>query len=524
MKKPVFVILIIIALSLSNGISAQENTKSSAAAAKVLFIDHGVPNGNDTLEVTNGLEISIIHPISDWANLAVPFKISVADIAGNVNKRTLIGLDAAVQFPFFRSVKRFNPYLFGGAGFVVENFDESNIQFPLGIGANIFLGGHSFINFQAEYRKATIEDRDNLQFGLGYLFHIVKKPSEKKPDDRDGDGVSDEMDKCPDEKGSLTAAGCPDRDGDGIADSNDNCPDEPGKVSASGCPDADEDGIADRFDSCPDVPGVPALKGCPDMDADGDGVPDDRDECPAEAGLRSTDGCPDTDGDGVADKYDLCPGETGKKYTSGCPDRDQDGIADKFDDCPDLAGPPERRGCPNIDSDKDGVPDASDECPNIAAPGSPSGCPDSDGDGVHDGVDKCPTAFGPTTNQGCPELNKEVKEILALATSNVQFETGKAELLPFSYPVLVQLVEIMNKYKDYHLKIAGHTDNVGDENKNLKLSQDRAKACFDYFVSKGISPERMIHEGFGESRPVAPNTTVEGRAINRRVEFDLYLK
>ncbi len=69
------------------------------------------------------------------------------------------------------------------------------------------------------------------------------------------------------------------------------------------------------------------------------------------------------------------------------------------------------------------------------------------------------------------------------------------------------------------IEIAGHTDSVGSEMYNLRLSEARANAVRDYLIQHGISPDRLIAKGYGESRPIAPNTTREGRAKNRRVEF-----
>ena len=78
---------------------------------------------------------------------------------------------------------------------------------------------------------------------------------------------------------AVDADGCPlDRDGDGVPDYKDDCPDTPGLASLNGCPDKDGDGIADHLDECPDVPGLKKFNGCPDTD--GDGVPDPKDECP----------------------------------------------------------------------------------------------------------------------------------------------------------------------------------------------------------------------------------------------------
>jgi outer membrane protein OmpA-like peptidoglycan-associated protein len=114
------------------------------------------------------------------------------------------------------------------------------------------------------------------------------------PLDRDGDGVPDYKDDCPDEAGEARFNGCPDRDGDGIPDKDDECPDEAGLAKFNGCPDTDEDGVPDHKDKCPDTPkGCPVdADGCP-LDSDGDGVIDCEDKCPTEKGPASNNGCPD---------------------------------------------------------------------------------------------------------------------------------------------------------------------------------------------------------------------------------------
>lgn len=145
---------------------------------------------------------------------------------------------------------------------------------------------------------------------------------------------------------------------------------------------------------------------------------------------------------------------------------------------------------------------------------------DSDGDGVVDSQDKCPTVAGSPTNNGCPvEVTKEVKETMTTAMQNVQFETGKSALKNTSFSVLDQLASIMQQHPEYRLKIEGHTDNVGAEASNQRLSQARATTCLNYLVSKGISASRITATGFGSTRPVADNATKEGRDRNRRVEF-----
>ncbi|XWX03110.1 thrombospondin type 3 repeat-containing protein [Aggregatilineales bacterium SYSU G02658] len=136
--------------------------------------------------------------------------------------------------------------------------------------------------------------------------------------DRDGDGVPDHLDMCPNAPGPASNQGCPlptataipilDSDGDGIPDTIDQCPSQPGPASNQGCPlpaDRDGDGIIDTQDLCPDVPGLPQFQGCPPptntppppttapSDRDGDGIPDDQDACPDQWGTPLTMGCPE---------------------------------------------------------------------------------------------------------------------------------------------------------------------------------------------------------------------------------------
>lgn len=309
--------------------------------------------------------------------------------------------------------------------------------------------------------------------------------------------------------------GCNDKDGDGVVDKKDVCPDIPGKVELAGCPDRDGDGIADKDDQCPDVFGLKEFQGCPDTD--GDGIPDKGDACPTQIGKSNLNGCPDRDGDGIADKDDQCPDVPGSKELIGCPDKDGDGIADKDDKCPDVAGLKELNGCP--DRDGDGIADIDDSCPDIKGLSKFAGCPDTDGDGIADNLDKCPTVFGIASNKGCPEVKAETQKIFDQALKGIQFETNKDVIKPVSYPILEQVVKVMKDNPAYLLEINGHTDNVGDDVKNLDLSQRRAIAVKNYLVKKGIEAARLTPKGFGETQPVADNKTANGRAKNRRVEF-----
>ena len=262
-------------------------------------------------------------------------------------------------------------------------------------------------------------------------------------------------------------------------------------------------------------------------DEDGDGVSDKKDKCPGTPKGVAVDatGCPlDRDGDGVADYQDKCPDVKGVAALQGCPDRDGDGIADADDACPDTPGIAALHGCP--DADGDGVADSADKCPNTPAGVAvdATGCPlDKDGDGVPDYQDKCPDRAGPASNKGCPEIKAETKKRLKEATKYIQFEFNKAVLKPSSFPTLQDLAKVIVEYPDYTLGISGHTDSKGNDAYNLRLSDDRAAAARTYMLSKAVPADRIVSHGYGETKPIADNATAAGQALNRRVEFDLYL-
>ncbi len=107
------------------------------------------------------------------------------------------------------------------------------------------------------------------------------------------------------------------------------------------------------------------------------------------------------------------------------------------------------------------------------------------------------------------------------AMKNIRFETNSFKLEPVSLIELNKLLQLMNDNIQIQILISGHTDNIGNDADNLKLSSNRAKAVVDYLVSKGIDAKRLTSKGFGASKPVAENTTEEGRAQNRRTEFTI---
>ena len=148
---------------------------------------------------------------------------------------------------------------------------------------------------------------------------------------------------------------------------------------------------------------------------------------------------------------------------------------------------------------------------------------DDDGDGVNNCNDKCPNsqpgqAIGP---DGCPVP-------ISIDLKGVNFDFDKATLRPDAVAILSEAAEILKRYPDLRVEVAGHTDSKGTDAYNQKLSERRAKAVYDYLTGQGVDAARLTGPtGYGEARPIAPNTNAdgsdnpEGRAKNRRTELNV---
>ena len=312
-----------------------------------------------------------------------------------------------------------------------------------------------------------------------------------------------------------------DKDRDGVPNKKDECRNEPGLPQLNGCPDRDNDSVIDKNDSCPDIAGLKALNGCPDKD--NDSITDSKDECPDIAGIKAFNGCPDTDKDGIKDSEDACPKVFGPKVNQGCPDTDKDGVLDYLDNCPTILGPKENQGCPWPDSDLDGLLDKDDKCPNISGPKANMGCPyiDTDLDGILDKDDDCPSVSGVIENKGCPKIEAAAQEILKTAFNDLEFVAGSAVIKEASNSSLNDLASLLLKKTEWKIQIAGHTDNVGNDQANMIISKKRAEAVKTFLTNKGIKDDRVKILFFGKTKPIASNDTEDGRQKNRRVEMKI---
>ncbi|HNO69268.1 MAG TPA: OmpA family protein, partial [Pseudomonadota bacterium] len=340
--------------------------------------------------------------------------------------------------------------------------------YPLeGLGAiKLYLAKKSFLVAGAGGGLIGLSDSGKMTGGplwrafIGFIF-------EPNIGDRDGDGIKDDVDKCPDDP----------EDFDDFED-EDGCPD----------PDNDRDGILDVDDKCPNEPetknGFEDEDGCPDsvvLDRDGDGIPDNLDKCPDDPedkdGFEDEDGCPDPDNDkdGILDKDDLCPNDP----------EDKDGFEDLD-------------GCPDPDNDKDGILDKDDQCPN--EPETFNGYQDEDG---------CP-------DKGRVIVRKGKLEIL----DKIYFETDKDIIKPISYPILDAIAATLKGNPQIlEIEVQGHADERGDDAHNLDLTDRRAKAVRVYLIDKGIDGNRLQAHGYGETKPVCMEHNEDCWSRNRRVEF-----
>jgi outer membrane protein OmpA-like peptidoglycan-associated protein len=258
--------------------------------------------------------------------------------------------------------------------------------------------------------------------------------------------------------------------------------------------DSDRDGIPNKNDGDPyrpeDIDGFKDHDGIPDPDNDQDGILDISDKAPNNPedvdGFEDKDGAPDpdNDGDGIPDKDDKCPGTDDSKAKGTDTKEDMDGFEDTD-------------GCPDPDNDADGILDNEDKCPDL--PETFNGFEDED---------------------GCPdEKPVGVEKGQALLLEGVTFPSGSSVLTHESMISLDKAVKILQDNPDIVVEIRGYTDNTGSYMGNVRISKARADAVRDYLVSQGVRFSRVMTKGFGPEDPIAPNSTKEGRAKNRRIEF-----
>ncbi len=278
-------------------------------------------------------------------------------------------------------------------------------------------------------------------------------------------------------------------------------------------PDTDNDGLIDGLE-------INQYTTDPlSADSDGDGISDNDEIRKYSTNPNST----DTDGDDVSDGDEI-----NKYHTDALRiDSDFDGLADNIEITEIKTNPT------NPDTDNDELKDGDEVNKYKTSPIKN----DTDGDGLLDGEEifkyntnptKADTDGGTTNDKeevirGTNPLNPEDDIILDISApivlEGVTFASGSAELTPEREKMLLRVLNTLNAYPDIKVEIRGYTDNVGKASSNKRLSQRRANAVRYWILNKGISPERVVANGYGEENPIADNSTKEGRRLNRRIEF-----
>ena len=499
----------------------------TAALGAAVFL----PTGSPELYTGDGgvrllPRLSIAGEIKNFvyaANLGFEYRSGVGDDFGGNANGSEIRFGAAAGMRLLNKKLVLGPELFGSA--VVAGSSLPTAVPPV----EVLFGGH----YTAGEVRIGLGAGPGLTRGIGEPTARVALSLEWTPGADDG--------------GACSGKG--DRDGDNICDDVDACPDRAGVWSAepwrNGCPvcatgDSDSDGICNELDACPMLFGPPnidrAKNGCPTCaagDPDADGICSDVDACPNEFGLPNPDprkhGCPgqcanqggDTDGDGICNHVDACPNLIGVASVdptkNGCPaqclqnggDGDGDGICSDVDACPKDYGfansDPKEHGCPQRGTAR------------II-------CSDRDRDGICDYFDVCPTVFGdpspdPKLN-GCPAKPNDTITLVLDSTVLFRFDKDAIDPTQQSEDVLRGVLRVLTAHPEYVLlHVEAHTDSMGTDAYNMALSKRRAASVVKWLAARGVPASYLMSEGFGEGRPIATNTTDEGRAKNRRVEI-----
>ena len=470
------------------------------------------------------------------------------------------------------------PFLKAGIGVNKYKTADLGISAPLGAGIGFKFKDAGYLVVQSSYNLGVANSESYLQHSLGFVINLKGGNYRRKASDQtdtDKDGIPDVRDECPEIAASKSKTGCPDMDEDGVQDSDDLCPRKKGLASLNGCLDQDKDGVPDPLDKCPTTFGSQANKGCPQSaapDKDNDKVEDELDQCPTLPGHWSGQGCPDQDGDGIVDDKDVCPNLFGGTRYNGCPFNEQgmkdlnDGFAPNGVSVFIEEGGSSSIYTPTINTPPVTVPDqaakiaeqnriAALEAKRLADLEAAKQAEQAKIDAELKAKQEAERLATEQANRTAEQdrlaaletkrladleaakqaeqaTNEDVKTtvtkdaipcglpegLLRSARQSIRFEKNKATLTADS-KILLNKIATLLKPCPATLTIRAHTDDEGEAEYNLRLSERRAQSVSRYLIELGLDRKYIQTSGAGESEPIVANDSVENKAKNRRVEF-----
>jgi len=535
MKKLIYLLVILglVAMSQPNYAQFKDWGTKFGFRGSVLFPENAFANlgfsGNDNfsfdwfktswlaeglfaVELNNALELSLNAGYGKYAGLAY---FDDPNVTNGEYESSIIPISLRFRVSPFDS-KGWNPYAFIGGGIMHYSVDtKPNITgnaveedgwvaiLPIGVGIEIALSERVLLDFGLGgalsssydldgYRSVSSDSWDsyfNASLGLSFTGENCKI-------DKDNDGLG----KCL-EKQIGTDPNNPDTDGDGLNDGEEYLTYKTDPLN----PDTDVDGLSD---------GNEVLKNKTDplkADTDGDGLSDGD-----EVNKYKTDPLKaDTDGDGLKDGDEVLKYKTNPLKT----DTDVDGLSDGQEvngvnvELKIVGASVETKLFKTdplkTDTDGDGLTDYAEVMTHKTNPLNV----DTDGGTIDDGTE---------VKRGTDPLdpNDDVIKInVPIVLEGITFAFNKAEISPESDKVLMGALKTLKTYPDIVVEISGHTDNVGSNAYNQKLSQKRADAVKAWLVAKGIPSERITSVGYGEEHPRVANDTEDNMRLNRRIEF-----
>ena len=564
--------LLMVAVLTSTTLQAQSEKAPNAFAVRHIINNYELPLDNfglsDLDKFGKGLEFEYFRYLNKSFDLSIPVRLTSAHVplssSGlNTKQSGILGLDLMMNYNIYKG-KVFRPRFFAGLGGSLVDMKEVDLNVPLGLGLNFYLGSNTSISTTFAYHLSNEDLRDHVQVGIGLRFSIEEqKETVPVKKDRDGDGIIDAEDLCPDDAGTIALNGCPDKDGDGITDASDKCPDTAGIAEFEGCPDTDSDGLMDSEDECPEEAGPADNKGCPVTDRDGDGVEDAKDNCPDEKGIIANNGCPErplvisakdkitgevlpntevallsngqivktgtTNSFGIVEFSDVQAGDytiEGKLYNVNLQpaqikvsEFNSSEAVQKtiYYDDPNFILQGKVFYCNSTKT----IPNVTLNLKNNADNFMKS--TNSDVNGVFTLVLSNRTTYelyakkesflsqvvdvdannydrAKSVFVRLEVCAEEVKCGESIRLNNILYDSNSSFIREDAKADLTKVVQFMKDNTAAKIELSSHTDSKGRASYNLSLSEKRARAAADYIISQGIAASRVTGRGYGETR------------------------